>query len=142
LHYVAARHNPGEPILVALPAVAYLTLGDVDDVQFLAGPRDSARTSRYTRPMPSGTRDDYWIGVPAVTSVADLCGVMRAHPDSWLVLDQSRLKSKSAFGGPMKHVIDGAAEAELTVNGAMVLRPMEPSQWKRRVAQQCAAYGA
>lgn len=49
--YVAERHEPGQPVIVALPAVAYLTLDDADkdDLRFLAGDEDRPRAQRYTR---------------------------------------------------------------------------------------------
>ena len=62
LAYVAAHRRAGEPAVVALPAVAYLTLGEAAGLRFLAGPEERPRARRYTRPAADGRLIDYWIG--------------------------------------------------------------------------------
>jgi hypothetical protein len=46
---------------------------------------------------------DYWLGIDAIASTADLCAALAAHPDAWLVVDDDRVGAPWAFSEPMAH---------------------------------------
>lgn len=125
LAYVAERREPGEPLLVALPAVAYLTPGAEDGVVFLAGSDDRPRSKHLTRRSASGELTDYWVGVPAITSADDLRGFMAAHPDAWIVVDEERLNDPWAYAGPIAEVLrQGTWQLYEGPGQVLVLRPL------------------
>lgn len=122
--YVAAHRAPGEPVIAALPAIAYLTLGSADDLLFLAGPEERPRAQRYTRRTGDGRLIDYWVGATSIVSPGQLCRTLREHPDAWLVVDRHRLGAGWAYAGPMADAIDAATvRAFEAPGGALVLRP-------------------
>jgi hypothetical protein len=101
--FVAAHRTPGEPVLVSLPPIAYLTLAGDDDLVFLAGRAEEIRTRRYSWRTAGGRVVDYWLGIDAIASTADLCAALAAHPDAWLVVDDDRVGAPWAFSEPMAH---------------------------------------
>lgn len=124
LAYVAEHRRPGEPVIAALPAIAYLMLGTAEDLQFLAGPEERPRAQRYTRQTRDGRLIDYWVGVPSIVSPGQLCRTVRAHPDAWLVVDRHRLDADWAYKGAMADTLRGATyRAFEAPGGALVLRP-------------------
>ena len=143
MDYVADRHAPGQPIIVALPPIAHVSLdeGARDDLQFLAGPIDNARVARYTLPVADGRLVDYWLGGDAIGSTDGLCRVLTGTAEtSWVVADQSRLRW--AYGGNMAAVINGATQlVALGANGVEVRASVPMDQWAPLAVQACIADG-
>lgn len=109
MKYVADHHEPGQPIIVALPPVAFLTLdpGDRDDIYFLGGSEDNSRAQRYTRLM-NGEVVDFWLGAPAITTMQGLCELLTTSSQpSFIVLDEERLTGEWAYGGRMDSLSRG-----------------------------------
>lgn len=127
MSHVAEQHEPGQPVIVALPAVAYLALDqdDRDDMYFLAGPEDRPRAQRYTRRTGGGDLIDYWAGVDSIVTSARLRQILEDHPGAWVVVDRQRLYADWApYAGPMTDVLDAMTELEYEApGGALVLRP-------------------
>ncbi len=122
MRYVAARHAPGEPVIVALPTAAYLALGDADDLRFLAGPEDRPRAQRLTRLTDDGPVD-YWIGVDSIVSARQLRALLMAHPRAWVVVDEERLAAPWAYAGAMAGVLREMTDPIYAApGGALVLR--------------------
>jgi hypothetical protein len=105
LAYVAERRTPDQVVIVALPAIAYLTPGTETGLIFLAGPDDRTRADKLTRRTSDGGTTDYWIGVPAITSVDQLRLVLAAYPDAWIVVDEERLSGDWAYAGPLADLL-------------------------------------
>ena len=141
--YVADRHEPGQPIIVALPPIAHVSLeeGARQDLHFLAGPSDNARVARYTWPVADGTLVDYWLGIDAIGSTDGLCHLLASSDEtSWVVADQSRLRW--AYGGNMGAVIQGATQlVALGANGVEVRASVPKEQWAPSAVQACVADG-
>lgn len=125
--YVAEHHEPGQPVIVALPPVGYLALdqADRDDMYFLAGPEDRPRAQRYTRRTEGGDLIDYWTGVDSIVTSTRLRQLLEDHPGAWIVVDRQRLYADLApYAGPMTDVLDAMTELEYEAGGgALVLRP-------------------
>ena len=122
--YVAERRAPDQPILVALPTAGALTPGAGEGLVFLAGPADRPRAERLTRLSADGGLTDYWIGVPAITSIGDLNRFLAVNPDAWIVVDEERLNADWAYAGPIADALRG--ETRLVYEGpgrVLVLRP-------------------
>lgn len=142
MSYIAERHVAGEPIIVALTPIAGLYLDNStieNDLKFLAGPENRVRTTRYSRVHDDGTTTDYWMGVPAITSTAELCAFLfRSSERAWILVDSHRLTVSWAFRGPMSNVITGAstlvADGE---NGVRVYRAREVRDWDDRAVLAC-----
>lgn len=124
--YIAARHKPGEAILTALPAPAFLAVGSTDDLIFLSSPLDRKRAQRYTRLTADGRYVDYWTGADSVVDVAGLCSTLLTAPNVWLLVDESRLKADWAFAGPMARVIQGMTYVQFTAEGGAQVRRLSP----------------
>jgi hypothetical protein len=121
--YIAARHKPGEAILTALPAPAYLAIGSTDDLIFLSSPLNRKRAQRYTRLTADGRYVDYWTGADSVVDVAGLCNTLLTAPKVWVLVDESRLEADWAYLGPMADVIVGMTYEQFdTLGGAQVRR--------------------
>lgn len=130
LRYVAANHRAGEPIVVALPPVASLVLGDRAELRFLAGEAGSTRSERYTRRLADGRLIDYWIGMEALGSAADLCGLLAARPGAWLVADELRLTDGGWYGATISGIVAGATEEVFrSGDGAVVRRAVPVERW-------------
>lgn len=123
--YVVERHEPGEPVIVALPAVGYLALDAAarNDLLFLAGDDDRPRAERYTRWGEDGRLTDYWIGVDSIVTVDDLHRVLAEHPEAWIVVDEERLAAEWAYAGEISRYLTGStAPVHEAAGGALVLR--------------------
>jgi hypothetical protein len=129
MDFVARHHSAGQPVIVALPPVAWQALpaDDHDDLAFLAGPQDHKRARGYTRADEDGFLIDYWVGIPAIDSGEYLASYLRQHPDAWVVVDEERLRADWAYGGEMERIL---MDATVTVfeapGGALVMRPAGP----------------
>jgi hypothetical protein len=114
----------GQPVLIALPPPGYLALDERDDLVFLASSLEAQRAQRYTRRTANGDYVDFWLGVPAIVSTEQLCSVINASPDLWLIVDESRLESDWAFAGLMADAIRASThEVYSGVGGVTVRRP-------------------
>lgn len=91
--YVAEHHQPGEPVIVTLPPVGYLSVDETerDDVYFLAGSEGWTRADRYTRWAEDGRLIDYWIGADSIVSTRTLADILDDHPNAWIIADNGRL---------------------------------------------------
>ena len=137
---MSAHRSAGEPVLVSLPAIAFLALASEDDLIFLAGSDEGARARRYTWRADDGRVVDYWLGIDAITSVAGLCATLAEHPDAWLVVDEERIAATWAFGGPMAEVILGMTVGVYRAPGDALVRRVAPPDAQTVNAQQlCAA---
>ncbi len=140
LRWIEPQHTAGDPVLAAMTSVTWFSLIPQADVYFLAGSEDAARTGRYVRAAPDGSLMDYWSGVPALASTATLCTFLEAHPNSWLLVDDERLRSNWAFGGPMQEVIRGAsAQVFKESDAASVYRSLVPAAWSPKATEACVA---
>lgn len=140
--YLAERHEPGQPVFVSLPPVAYFALDDqavANDLYFLAGPEDRTRTTRYLKRQRDGTITDYWLGVPAVTSTAQLCEMLVEHAgNAWFVVDDERLNAGWAYAGPMADTIRGSSMVYARgLNGINVFRLNPVNEWNDAATLEC-----
>lgn len=140
--YVAERHQPGQPVLVSLPPVAYFTLDQqtvANDLYFLAGPEDRTRTTRYLKRQSDGRITDYWLGVPAITSTDQMCEILVQNAgNAWFVLDDERLDAGWAYAGPMANAVRGTSSLEAAgANGTNVFRVLPTSQWNDTALKEC-----
>lgn len=105
--YVAEEHRPGQPVVVALPPVAYLALGSesASDIYFLAGSEGTDRVRDYSRMTADGRRIDYWVGIDTIASAEGLRDLLLRYPDSLVVVDSYRLSVDWAYGGEIEQVI-------------------------------------
>ncbi|MDQ3656775.1 MAG: hypothetical protein M3457_17080, partial [Chloroflexota bacterium] len=123
--YVAERHEPGQPVIVALPAVGYLALDEAgrSDLRFLAGDEDRPRAQRYTRWGADGRLIDYWVGVDSIVTASELRRVLAEHPEAWIVVDDERLAADWAYAGEIGNVLIEMTRPVLEApGGALVLR--------------------
>ena len=143
MEYVADRHTSGQPIIVALPPIAHVSLdeGARNDLYFLAGPSDNARVARYTSVGDDGSLVDFWLGADAIGSTDRLCQILARSPDtSWIVADQGRLLR--IYEGNMGAVINGATQfVALGANGVEVRASVPMDQWAPSAVQACIADG-
>lgn len=142
MDYVADHHEPGQPIIVALPPVAYLSLDTEDrrDIYFLGGSEDSSRAQRYTR-LVNGETVDFWIGAPALTTMMDLCSLLTTSPErSYIVVDEERLEGDWAYGGRVELLINGASDhVSEGDNGVIVALSRPYGAWDVRAQAACIA---
>lgn len=127
LDYVVERRQPGELVVVALPAVGYLSLDQDsrDDLYYLAGPQERPRAQRFTVQSRDGHLVDYWAGTDSLVSAAELSRFLAEHPDSWIIVDRGRMRAEWGPAGiPMTNVINSMTfPAFEAPGGALVLRP-------------------
>ncbi len=126
MEYVVAHHKPGEPIVSALPAIAYLAVSpsDRDDIYFLAGEQNQSRARRYTRYTGEGQLIDYWVGAPAMVNPEKIRQFLRDNPNAWIVVDEDRLTEDWAYAGTVQQILlDETVPVATTNGGGLVLRP-------------------
>jgi hypothetical protein len=126
MEYVVAHHQPGEPIISALPAISYLAVdpSDRDDIYFLAGEQNQSRARRYTRYTGDGQLIDYWVGAPALVNPEGIRQFLRDNPDAWIVVDRDRLGEDWAYAGVVEKILlDETVPVATTNGGGLVLRP-------------------
>jgi hypothetical protein len=145
--YVEAHRQPGELIISLGPPEAYLVLGSVPELRYLAGEEGSSRMVRTLREDDQGRIVDYWAGMEAIQTVKDLCAVLADDKRAWAVVDsgmtreawrkvERRGKMKSL--GPMREVLEGATSEELvTSEGIFVLRALDVADWSRPAQREC-----
>lgn len=142
MDYVADHHDPGQPIIVALPPVAYLSLDSEDrrDIYFLGGSEDSSRAQRYTQ-LENGRPVDFWLGAPAITTIMDLCDLLTTSPQrSYIVVDEERLSGEWAYGGRVELLINGASEhVSEGDNGVIVSLSLPYGEWNVRAQAACVS---
>jgi hypothetical protein len=126
--HVASEHEPGRPVIVALPPVAYLALGEegVNDIYFLAGHEGSARARDYSRVTTDGRRIDYWVGVETIVSANTLRDLLLRHPDALVVIDRHRLSADWAYQGDIELVIRAMTVPVYHGPGGVVVMGIEP----------------
>jgi hypothetical protein len=127
--YVAERHQPGEPVVVTLPPVGYLSLApaDRDDLRFLAGSEGWTRAERYTRLTPDGELIDYWIGADSLVSTRSLAALLDEGRDVWLVADAGRLRDDWTDTSAIRELIrDEMYPVHVAEGGAVVYRSKPP----------------
>jgi hypothetical protein len=142
MEYVAARHQPGEQVIIALPPPAYLALGGAQDLLFVPGPFDSKRTERYTRQVAEGEYVDYWAGAPALVSVHQVCQSLTTHPGTWLVVDTDRLRGSWAYGGDMARVMLGLTYQQYSGPGGVVVLRVAPGPARDASAERICRQAA
>lgn len=126
MEYVVAHHQDGQPIVSALPAIAYLAVdeSDRDDIYFLAGEQDQSRARRYTRYADDGQLIDYWVGARAMVNPEGIRQFLRDNPDAWIVVDEDRLTEDWAYGGVLEDILlDETVPVATTSGGGLILRP-------------------
>ena len=126
MEYVVANHQDGEPIISALPAIAYLAVdpSDRDDIYFLAGEQDQSRARRYTRYSGDGQLIDYWVGAPAMVQPDGIRQFLRDNPNAWIIVDEDRLTEDWAYQGVVEEILlDETVPVATTNGGGLVLRP-------------------
>jgi len=139
LRIVESQHQPGEPIVVSWPPIAWDTLTSArDDLIFLAGSAKTERATRYTKPDDEGVRRDFWAGMPSITSTAELCDLLRAKPNAWLVLDPRRLNSDVYYGGDMAKVIRSTSTRSEGIDWVKIWRPIPQDRWPAKAERICA----
>jgi hypothetical protein len=138
--YVAARKLPGEKVIVGLSPAPYLTFDGAEDLIFLPGPWYSLRAVRYTRVTDEAKRIDYWAGAPAYVTTAELCNTLLNEPDTWLIIDDLRLRAAWAYGGEMAAVIRGLTyEAYRGQGDSLVMRVRPAPSRDARAERICQA---
>lgn len=130
--YVEARRQPGEPVFTAMTPAPYLVFESDEGLNFISGSPYSSRTKRYVRIDAEGQSVDYWIGVPSVYLMNDICNMVMNNPNAWIIIDSARLLSPNFMGGQWATVITGMTYQRYSdASGMMVLRPVpEPGRGK------------
>lgn len=140
MSYVRDNHEPGQPIIVALPPVAYLSLDAEDrkDIHFLGGSEDNNRAQRYTQ-LVNGQYVDFWLGTPAITTMRGLCDLLITSPQrSYIVVDEDRLEGDWAYGGRVELLINGASDhVSEGDNGVIVSQSLPYGEWDVRAQAAC-----
>ncbi len=139
--YVAEHHQPGEPVIVTLPPVGYLTMDEPTrgDVVFLAGSEGFTRAERYTRLTNEGRLIDYWIGADSIVATHSLHQILESHPDAWVIADEGRLGGDWINEASIKDVLlDTTFPAYRSDGGAVVFRTL-PAQGQSAAASDDVA---
>jgi hypothetical protein len=127
--YVAERHQGGEPVVVTLPPVAWLSLDPAarDDLRFLAGSEGWTRADRYTRLTPDGELIDYWVGVDSIVSTPALMALLDDGRNVWVVADAGRLRDDWTNASAIREVIrEEMYPVQVVDGGAVVYRTKPP----------------
>ncbi len=126
--YVEEHHEPGQPVIVALPPPLYLGLdeGGRADIVFLAGPAGGARARDYSRVTPNDERVDYWVGAPTIQSPEELRQVLLRYPDAMVVVDWYRLTADGIYRGEIENVIREMTEPVYQGPGGVQVLQLAP----------------
>ena len=125
----------------AMPPSTYFWFSErVDDLIFLGGPDDSNRVARYVRTNTDGEPGDYWLGLPSITSVEQLCLTLFENAgNGWVIVDVGRLYSTWAFYPDFKLIIVGASREEYRgPNGVLVYAIRAADNWSDDAKSRCA----
>jgi hypothetical protein len=133
---VVERRQPDEPVIAAMTTAVWLRQGGSGaGLWFLAGPASGPRAKRYTRPKMAG-RVDYWAGVPAITSAAQLCNALKGAHRPWVIMDEGRLQY--AFDGAMGDVLRGATRVVWRgTGGGLVHHAEDVTRWSPTARRVC-----
>lgn len=128
--YVVEHHRAGEPVIVTLPPVGYLSVDEAerDDVYFLAGSEGWTRADRYTRWASDGRLIDYWIGADSIVSTRSLDALLEEHPNAWVIADDGRLDSDWISGGLIERVIRDEMFPVFRSEGGAVVYQTKPEE--------------
>jgi len=118
-----------------MTTAAYLELG-ADDLFFLPGAATSIRVANYVRGDATGAPVDYWIGVPSVYLLNDVCVALTSNADAWLVLDDQRLWADWAFSPDLRTVIEGLTYVRFIGEGFVTVRRPVPIAGRDPVAER------
>lgn len=127
MEYVAEHHEPGQPIISALPAISYLALDeeDRDDLYFLAGQQDQDYSRRYTRYVEGQGLTDYWTGSPVLITPQSLSDMLIDYPDAWVIVDRERLSEEWAYQGDIANTLmEETTPVFMAEGGVVVLKPL------------------
>lgn len=125
--YVEEHHQPGEPVIVTLPPVGYLTMDEPTrgDVIFLAGSQGWTRADRYTRLTDDGRLIDYWIGADSIVTTESLRQLLVDNLGAWIIADEGRLEDDWTNEATIKGLLrDATFPAYLSDGGAVVFRTL------------------
>jgi hypothetical protein len=123
--FVHDRMEPGDPVYTSMTPAPYLVLGSDEGLNFISGSPYSSRTNRYVRVNAVGESVDYWIGVPSVYLMNDLCNMIIQNPNAWIITDAVRLLNPSFLGGEWALMITGMTYIRHSEeSGIMILRPI------------------
>ncbi|HEV2128518.1 MAG TPA: hypothetical protein VGR22_07870, partial [Thermomicrobiales bacterium] len=130
--YVADRHQPGEPVIVTLPPVGYLTMDESnrDDLYFLAGSAGWTRADRYTRWDEDGRLIDYWIGADSIVSTRMLDEMLATHDNAWVIADRDRLEDDWTSTTAIERVIRESMFPVYASDGGAVVYRTLPEQFR------------
>jgi 4-amino-4-deoxy-L-arabinose transferase-like glycosyltransferase len=138
--FVSVRRQAGEPVIAAMTPPVWTSPLGTEGLWFLAGPEGSSRIARYARLRPDGSWGDYWVGVPAITSVGQFCTLAASSPGAWVIVDDERLAAHWAFQGAMARAITGSGSLELdAAGGERVYRVKPRAEWSSAAVEACTA---
>jgi hypothetical protein len=128
--YVADHHQPGEPVIVTLPPVGYLSIDESsrDDLYFLAGSEGWTRAERYTRWSDDGRLIDYWIGADSIVSMRTLDDILEHHPDAWVVADVGRLRDDWTDASSIREYLSIEMYPAYASEGGAVVFRLKPDE--------------
>ncbi len=128
--YVAEHHKPGEPIIITLPPVGYLSVDkeNRDDVYFLAGSEGFTRADRYTRWSADGRLIDYWVGAQSIVSTRTLSSILEEYPNAWVIADDGRLDSDWISGTLVERVLRDTMFPAFRSEGGAVVYHSTPAE--------------
>jgi len=130
-------------VLWVLPTSAAFWLSDdqLERSYFLAGSADGERVQRYTKVTDDGDVVDYWLGLPVVSGVQQLCTMAYQNQrNMWIVIDDQRLNNEKTFDIPMIRVLKGATkELHHGTNKTYVLKVRLYEYWGPKSMSECAA---
>lgn len=123
--FVHDRMDPGDPVYASMTPAPYLVFGSDEGLNFISGSPYSSRTNRYVRVNGNGESVDYWIGVPSVYLMNELCTMIIENPNAWIITDAVRLLNNSLLGGQWAQMIVGMTYIRHSEeSGIMILRPI------------------
>jgi hypothetical protein len=143
--YIETVKQPGQAIITPFPAIAWLTMDDVNrnDIVALGGPKGGARLGSETRDLSaSGNRDyyiDYWTGKQAIGTTAHLCQyLLFTSPAPLILIDTTRLDADWAFKGEFSTAItQGTQVLSQGTNGIEIRSPLPLDQWPAEAQTAC-----
>jgi hypothetical protein len=78
--------------------------------------------------------------VPALTSTAELCSFLEAHPGTWILVDKDRMNGEWALGKRMSNAIIGASiRVHSGIGEARVYRSNPRELWTVVAVEACSS---